>query len=132
MAMRFSIGCGRTTPRALATASASVIMRLTIATISGRSAIAPVSTATGFQATTPTSSPGTPARWRAILPPMAPTPKMQMRMGFSLLGRVAKIGPHALSSIGMPRDPRDGQRRGRLRLAGEFSAEIPLLLEPSI
>jgi hypothetical protein len=53
MAMRFSIGCGRTTPSALATASASVIMPLTIATISGRSAIAPsvapVSTATGFQ-----------------------------------------------------------------------------------
>jgi hypothetical protein len=53
MAMRFSIGCGRTTPSALATASAFVIMRLTIATISGRSAIAPnvapVSTATGFQ-----------------------------------------------------------------------------------
>jgi hypothetical protein len=53
MAMRFSIGCGRTTPSALATASASVIMRLTIATISGGSAIAPsvapVSTATGFQ-----------------------------------------------------------------------------------
>jgi hypothetical protein len=49
--------------------------------------------------------------------------KTQMGMGFSLLGRVAKIAPPRVRHAG---DPRDGQRRGRLRLPGEFSGGDPL------
>jgi hypothetical protein len=38
----------------------------------------------------------------------------------------------ARSSIVMPRDPRDGQRRGRCGWQASSPAEIHLLLEPSI
>jgi hypothetical protein len=63
---------------------------------------------------------------------MPPTPKMQMRMGISLLGRVAKIAPPRvlLSSCRGIRETASAEVAcGR---QASSSAEIHLLLEPSI
>jgi hypothetical protein len=63
---------------------------------------------------------------------MAPTPKMQMRMGISLLGRVAKIAPPRvlLSSCRGIRETASAEVACGWQASS--SAEIHLLLEPSI
>jgi hypothetical protein len=63
---------------------------------------------------------------------MAPTPKLQMRMGFSLLGRVAKVAPPGvlLSSCHGIRETASAEVACGWQASSP--AEIHLLLEASI